>query len=111
MLKIKNVFVTVHIITYGTQIHVVVPTEIKEKYKQVLTENMNFIVQNFDVEKNNLALKHTNHPFKLIFNRATFIEDVNKHTIVSLLRILRIFHKLKEGNCRPGLFNRFDTKF
>jgi hypothetical protein len=52
---------------------------------------MNCIVQNFDVEKNNLALKPTNHPFKLIFNGATFIEDINKHTIVRLHSNLKDF--------------------
>jgi hypothetical protein len=64
---------------------------------------MNFSVQNFDVEKNITGFKPADHPFKLIFNAATLIEDINQHTIVRPPLNVKDFSEIKQGNCRPDL--------
>jgi hypothetical protein len=80
-----------------------VPADLKDKFKEALVENTTFTVQNFVVDKNNIALKCSDHPFKLVFNSSTLIEDMNQHIIPHPGYKFQDFDDIKAGKVRPDL--------
>jgi hypothetical protein len=57
---------------------------LKDQFKEALAENTTFTLQNFVVEKNNIPRKCSDHPFKLVFNSGTLIQDMNEHEKLNL---------------------------
>ncbi|KAK2403228.1 hypothetical protein P8452_09298 [Trifolium repens] len=87
----------------GNDIQVIVPTNLKDHFKDALAENTTFTVQNFEVEKNNISLKCSSHPFKLVFNSCTLIQDLNVHKIPMPEYKFTDFADIKQGKARPDV--------
>ncbi|KAK2424437.1 hypothetical protein QL285_034797 [Trifolium repens] len=87
----------------GHDIQVIVPDDLKEKFKDMLAENTTFTVENFSVEKNNIPLKCSTHPFKLVFSSATLIENVNETKIPHPLLVFADFYDIKQGQLPPDV--------
>jgi hypothetical protein len=58
---------------------------------------------NFEVEKNNITLKCSPHPFKLVFNSCTVVDNLNGHEIPMPGYKFADFAELKQGKYRPGV--------
>jgi hypothetical protein len=58
---------------------------------------------NFEVEKNNITLKCSPHPFKLVFNSCTAVDNLNGHEIPMPRYKFADFAELKQGKYRPGV--------
>jgi hypothetical protein len=76
---------------------------LKDRFKDALAENTTFTVQNFEVEKNNISLKCSSHPFKLVFNSCTLIQDLNVHKIPMPEYKFTDFADIKQGKARPDV--------
>jgi hypothetical protein len=76
---------------------------LKDKFKDMLAENTTFTVENFYVEKNNLPIKCSAHPFKLVFSSATLIEDVNEPKIPHPGFKFVDFYDIKQGQLPPDV--------
>jgi hypothetical protein len=76
---------------------------LSEKFKDMLAENTTFTVENFSVEKNNLTLKCSAHPFKLVFSSATLIQDVNEPKIPHPGFKFADFDDIKQGKLPPDV--------
>ncbi|WJX76061.1 hypothetical protein P8452_59523 [Trifolium repens] len=87
----------------GHDIQVIVPADLNDKFKEILAENTTFTVENFSVEKNNIPLKCSTHPFKLVFSSATLIEDLNEPKIPHPGFKFSDFHDIKQGQLPPDV--------
>ncbi|WJX29887.1 hypothetical protein P8452_18484 [Trifolium repens] len=87
----------------GHDIQVIVPADLKDQFKEALAENTTFTLQNFVVEKNNIPLKCSDHPFKVVFNSGTLIEDINEHKIEHPGYKFQDFEQIKCGKVRPDV--------
>jgi hypothetical protein len=76
---------------------------LKDQFKEALAENTTFTLQNFVVEKNNIPLKCSDHPFKVVFNSSTLIEDINEHKIEHPGYKFQDFEQIKCGKVRPDV--------
>jgi hypothetical protein len=59
---------------------------------------------NFDIEKNDFSFKPCDHPFKLVFNGGTLLQDFNQHEIADPGLKLISFSDIKAGKTRPDVF-------
>ncbi|WJX28421.1 hypothetical protein P8452_17141 [Trifolium repens] len=87
----------------GHDIQVIVPADLKDQFKEALAENTTFTLQNFVVETNNIPLKCSAHPFKLVFNSGTLIQDMNEHKIPHPGYKFQDFEQIKSGKVRPDV--------
>ncbi|WJX53683.1 hypothetical protein P8452_39652 [Trifolium repens] len=87
----------------GNDIQVIVPFDLVEHFKEKLAENTSFTLYNFEVEKNNVTLKCSPHPFKLVFNSCTVIDHINGHEIPNSGYKFADFAELKAGKYRPDV--------
>ncbi|KAK2394376.1 replication protein A 70 kDa DNA-binding subunit B [Trifolium repens] len=87
----------------GHDIQVIVPVDLMDQFKEALAEYTTFTLQNFVVEKNNIPLKCSDHPFKLVFNSGTLIQDMNEHNIPHPGYKFQDFEEIKSGKVRPDL--------
>ncbi|KAK2419876.1 replication protein A 70 kDa DNA-binding subunit B [Trifolium repens] len=87
----------------GHDIQVIVPADLKDQFQNVLAENTTFSVQNFSVETNNISLKCSAHPFKLVFSSCTLIQDINEYNIPHPGFKFQDFNDIKQGNVRPDV--------
>jgi hypothetical protein len=76
---------------------------LKDQFQNVLAENTTFSVQNFSVETNNISLKCSAHPFKLVFSSCTLIQDINEYNIPHPGFKFQDFNDIKQGNVRPDV--------
>jgi hypothetical protein len=60
-------------------------------------------MQNFDVEKNEMTIKATDHQFRLVFNGGTSIDSIEKHDIPKPSFCFKEFDEIKKGVLRPDV--------
>lgn len=87
----------------GDRIQVIVPAELKDQFKGRIAENTTFTLQNFDVEKNEMSIKATDHPFRLVFNGGTSVDNIDKHDIPKPSFNFKDFDEIKKGEVRPDV--------
>ncbi|WJX56134.1 hypothetical protein P8452_41823 [Trifolium repens] len=71
----------------GDDIFVIVPNELKTKYKKEIpiVEKNTYTMHNIQVTKNQEKFKSSHHEFMLKFNGGTKVSDCNKHDITDTL--------------------------
>lgn len=84
----------------GDCIQAILPTKFKDKFKGRIVENTTFTLQNFEVEKNDMTIKATDHQFKLVFNGGTSVDNIDKHDIPKPSFSFKEFDEIKKGVVR-----------
>lgn len=87
----------------GDRIQVILPAEFKDQFKGRIAENTTFTLQNFEVEKNEMSIKATDHPFRLVFNGGTSVDNIDKHDIPKPSFNFKDFDEIKKGGVRPDV--------
>ncbi|GAU49600.1 hypothetical protein TSUD_407650 [Trifolium subterraneum] len=87
----------------GDNAHIIAPTVYANQYKAELVENNTFILQNFEIEKNDLTIKYCHHPFKFILNGNTLLQDLNEFEIAKPGFKFVPFDEIKNGKVRKDV--------
>ena len=61
------------------------PATLVDKFKVLLKEGANYIIQNFCVEKESGEFKDTNYEFKISFPKSTIVNEIDAHEISNYL--------------------------
>ncbi|XP_050914691.1 uncharacterized protein LOC127129579 [Lathyrus oleraceus] len=65
----------------GTNVHVIVPINLKATFDSVLLVNNTYTVMNFLPRINDRMFKTSEHPYVIRFTPGTRVSDINKHEI------------------------------
>jgi hypothetical protein len=87
----------------GDDIYVVIPNDINEKFVKEITENNTYTFQNFQVLKNDEQFKLSEHKYKVRFNGATIVKDVNAHNIPDVNPKVKDFAEIHAGKWREDV--------
>ncbi|KEH37977.1 DUF223 domain protein [Medicago truncatula] len=83
----------------GDRIQVILPTEFKDKFKSRIAENATFTLQDFEVEKNDMTIKVTDHQFSF-----KEFDEIKKGIVRPdvLIDVIGVFHELGYTQTVPG---------
>jgi hypothetical protein len=87
----------------GDDIYVVIPNDINEKFVKEISENNTYTFQNFQVLKNDEQFKLSEHKYKVRFNGATIVKDVNAHNIPGVNPKVKDFAEIHAGKWREDV--------
>jgi hypothetical protein len=87
----------------GDDIYVVIPNDINEKFVKEISENNTYTFQNFQVLKNDEQFKLSEHKYKVRFNGATIVKDVNAHNIPDVNPKVKDFAEIHAGKWREDV--------
>ncbi|RHN55670.1 putative nucleic acid-binding protein [Medicago truncatula] len=90
----------------GDDIHVVIPTEYKAIFDIILQEDNTYTLSNFQVGKNDLLFKASDHKYRLKWTGGTTAVDVNVHNIPHPILKMKPLAEIISGKWRSDMLYR-----